>query len=194
MRSSKFFGVLLATISVQASAQTISIFGFELGRPLNLPECVFKTVAGMKLYEVIQPATCAESATTINGYKQPVRRIVFSQAETPTIVKNWNAIPLEVDGNLVGLHFFTPGASAQQLALDQLTSKFGKPTARKSYPVQNVMGAKFDAISAQWRSPSVQIAFEGIRDKIDTGEIYIDLPTAADLRRSWQAETTARKL
>lgn len=176
--------ILLAATS-WSFGQSLVAFGFELGKPLDLPECPFKMSSGIKLYEIAPSNTCAEEAKPLNGYDQPVRRITFSQTEAPVIVKNWRAFPLEEDGNLIGLHFLTPGANAQQVVLDQFKEKYGPPTRVTSRQLQNAMGASFEAISAVWQLPLLRISFEGITGKIETGEVFIDTPPAVALREKW---------
>lgn len=187
---------ILLAATTWSSSQSLVAFGFELGKPLDLPECPFKITSGIKLYEITPSKTCAEEAKPLNGYDQPVRQITFSQAETPVIVKNWRAFPLEEAGNLIGLHFLTPGANAQQVVLDQFEEKYGPPTRVTSRQVQNAMGASFGAISAVWELPLLRISFEGIARKIETGEIFIDTPQAVALREKWAKgrRTNERKL
>lgn len=181
---------VLACLASPTNAQvngdeTQTVFGFELGKPLNLPECTYQTVGRIKLYDTIPTKTCVHEATTINGYKQPVRRIIFSQEEAPTIVQNWAALALEVNGNLVGIEFFTPGVAAQDLVMDTLTKKYGKPDSAMMHNVQNSFGAGFSAVSATWDMPNIHVHFEGVTDRLDSGNVKIDLPIAAKLRESW---------
>lgn len=181
---------LLLSLAVAAPAasfgQNVSVFGFTLGQPIELQDCPFKTVGGQKYYPPIAAKTCIEEAQPLNGYGQTVRRIAFAPAERPAIVKNFVAFPLELDGVLIGIHFLTPGAASQAEALDQLRQKFGEPTTLTKRMVQNAMGASFEAVSAGWVGPAVKVTFNGITNKLETGEVYIDLPAATALRSSWQ--------
>jgi len=187
--------MVLCLTALASNAQN-SVFGFELGKPLTLSECPFKVVAGSKMYDVIPRSTCVQDAGPLNGYKIPVRRIIFGRDEAPPIVKNWTAFPLEINGNLVGFHFLTPGAAAQELALSQLTQKYGQPTSTSNRLMQNAMGASFNSTSATWELTNLRVKFDGITTKIETGEVYIDLPEATALRKSWlqTADTSTRQL
>ena len=177
-------------------SQPLSIFGFEFGKPISLPECPYKLYGGSKSYEIFPPTTCIQDAHALNGYGQPVRRITFSKQESPLIVKNWTAFPLEANGVLIGLHFLTPGLSAQEIALSQLKQKYGEPTRSGFHQVQNAMGATYESQSATWETNALRISFEGMTTRIETGEIIIDTPEATVLRSQWEKALRAdeRKL
>jgi hypothetical protein len=196
MEKSMFKQLLLTTIAlipIITSAQSKEVFGFELGKPLNIQECPFKNIGKIKLYEITPAKTCIEDAQPLNGYGQPVRRITLSQEENSPIVKNWRIFPLEENGVLIGLHFLTPGVNAQDLALAQLKEKYGTPTLLEKRGIQNIAGATFQAISAQWKFKDIQVSFEGVTGKIETGEVYIDLPEAVRLRSEWKQKIHANE-
>jgi hypothetical protein len=179
--------LMLSAVCFTASAQTESIFGFELGKPLALADCPFRLspISQTKSYEVTTPTTCIKDAHTLNGYGQEVRKIKFSESDKPLIVKYGRAYPLEANGVLIGLHFLTQGLDLQDVALDQPTQKYGKPTTIKKAIVQNAMGATFESINASWRLKGVNVTFDGLAGQVDYGEVYIDLPQATELRSSW---------
>jgi hypothetical protein len=127
------------------------------------------------------------------GYGQPVRRIVFSKEETPLIVKNWRVFPLEIDGRLAGIHFLTAGVDTQQLVLTRLTEKYGQAIAIERRPIQNTTGAQFEAVIARWNVQSVHVEFTSPLSDLHLGEVYIDLPEAAALRRVWRAADGAQE-
>lgn len=191
MRVALLLGAMLATST--AFAADASVFGFELGKPLVLPECPYRTISGspMKLYGLTPPMTCAQDAHELNGYGQPVREIVFSEKEAPPIVKNWRFFALEVGGNLVGIHFITDGAAAQPAVMATLEQKYGKPELSKTHSVQNSLGAQFDAIDAKWHAGPVRVTYMGVLDRVDVGQVYVDLPEAVELRKSWSKAATA---
>jgi hypothetical protein len=179
--------ILVAWLAVAASvtyADEISVFGFELGKPLALPECVVAMMGtrGIKMYESIGKATCVEDARTLDGYDRPMRRIVFGRNEAPTIVKNFRIYPLEEAGVVIGLHFLTAGVGVQSLVMEQLQEKFGPPTTKRLLPVQNLNGAVFDSMQAEWRVGNVAVTYVGAAGRMDVGEVFIDTPAAAEIR------------
>lgn len=178
---------VLMFFSFCAQAQQVSIFGFELGKPLVLPECPFKMAGSTKLYEDIVDATCVENAQRYPGYKIPIRVITFGRKERPLIVY-WNLLPLERDGILVGVEFATRGLDTKQSVLDSLTEKFGEPSMIEREPVQNRMGAKFEAVYAKWRKPNLNVTYDSVLNRIDRGAVFIDLPIATEMRESWKQE------
>lgn len=188
--------VALCSVFVAGSvcAADLTVFGFVLGKPLSLPECQFKMVGTAKLYEPIPPQTCAQDPIKIDTYGQPVRRIIFAQAEAPDIVKNWQMIALEAGGNLVGLEFFTAGAVSQDLVFQTLARQYGKPTRKTTSAVGNNYGASAQAISAAWASRQLNVTFDGIQDRLDRGRVVINTPEAAALRQQWDTnDNSARR-
>lgn len=172
-------------VTASAYAADLTVFGFELGKPLNLPECQFKMVSTAKLYDQTPAKTCTEDPTKIDTYAQPVRRIIFSRAEAPDIVKNWQMIALEAGGNLIGLEFFTIGAATQNLVYQTLIQQYGQPTRKNQSTVGNGFGASAQAVSASWATQKINVTFDGILDRLDSGRVLIDTPEATALRQQW---------
>lgn len=166
----------------------VQVFGIELGKSLELPECQFKLTGGKyKVYEVMPTTTCFEEPTNINGYGIPVRRVIFSQKEAPLIVKNWNIIVIEIDGKTEGIHFFTNGLVSQPIVINQLSEKFGKATTSLSRKVATSTSETLESLDAKWDLPGLKVTYWGTSGRIDRGEVYIDSPAASALRASWQA-------
>lgn len=188
---------LITLASASASAADMSVFGIEIGAPIALQECSYKQVKAvqMKLYEGRQTNTCVQDASTLKGYGEPVRRIVFSEAEAPAIVKHNRLFVIEKDGALSGIHFLTPGLAAQELVLKQLSDKYGKPTSLSRYMAETA-AVPIPAISATWDLGGLLVKFEGASGGVEYGEVFIDAPAARQLRESWRTTESAprRKL
>lgn len=192
--------LLIASFSVTSAQAATSVFGFELGQPIGVSECPFKPEKyplpgkiASKYYDPLPPETCFEEAHQINTYGQAVRRIIFGRGESPVIVKNWNMIALERDGQLIGVHFFTTGVASQDVVFNELVKKFGKPNEQHANESKNAMGATFQALHASWDSAELVVRFDGITDRLDRGEVTIDLPEAFALRKSWDASTPSQR-
>lgn len=190
-----FFTVILWS-ATHAYADVLSVFGFEFGKSIELPECSFKLVGNskMKMYEVLPSVTCIQEAHALNGYGQPIRRIVFARGEAPAIVKNFTIFPLEVGGILVGLNFLTPGLAAQDVVLAELTRKFGSPAKFEKLTAKNLMGASFDTFESKWvAADDVSVVFTGVTTRVETGEVFIDTAAARSLRAGWQKNSAANE-
>lgn len=177
--------VLLALFATAANAEGVQVFGFELGKPLSLPECPYKTFGSSpkKMYEILVQETCYWDTEKDRRSGIPVKRIVFSQKESPAIVKNWQIEAIESNDILVGFEFLTAGIESQDLVLSQLTQKFGKPESLTKRSVQTKFGATFGAVDASWKYGDVSVSFNGTTDRIDFGRVTIDLPVATEVRR-----------
>ena len=126
-------------------------------------------------------------------YGIPLRSVWFPPKEAPTIVKNWNFLAVEQDGKLVGVRFYTYGISGQDLTLKTLTDKFGEPTRKETHKVGNLGGATADAVVAVWEKPDVVVHLDGVTDRLDFGEVWIETPAGAALRASWSATEASKR-
>lgn len=168
------------------SAAGPTIYGFEFGKPIALPDCPvdesISKILGRKDYKTIPNAHCAKDVRTFPTEPLPVVEIHWPQDKGPAGM-SWNrAFASVMDGGLVGFKFFTMGVRNQDLMLSRLTEKFGKPTTLTTERVQNIGGAAFDSITATWRGADLDVTFYGTVDKLDNGEVYIDTPQVTKLR------------
>lgn len=185
-RFAQVLAVFLLVAPLPAGAEDITIFGLKLGSELVLPECPYKMDGERKSYKFREVVSvCAESPAPIRTYGQPVRRIAFPLTSAPAILKNWSLIALEIDGRLEGIEFFTSGISSQELVFEQLTEKFGKPTALNRRAMQTMMGAAFEVIDATWDSPALYVRFRGAESNVNSGNVTIDRPAATAARHKW---------
>ncbi|HTP98735.1 MAG TPA: hypothetical protein VMN56_05365 [Casimicrobiaceae bacterium] len=177
------FAVALSCASAQAAT---TIYGFEFGKPIALPECPLipnmPQIGGRKDYQITPSYTCRWDPQEVNGEPALVTRIIWSAKESPLAVRSWQANAIELHGGLAGFDFFTNGVSSQSIVLEQLTEKFGPPTSISHERVQNLAGAAFDSITALWRGGEVDVTFYGTRNRLDRGEVFIDLPEVTAMR------------
>jgi len=191
-----FIFVIAAFGPISIASEPARVFGYEFGKPLQLPTCPYKNIfpgSAEVMYDTPTATTCLEKPHSVNGYGVPVRRLEFSHADAPTIVKNSSMIVLELNGVLVGIQFFTYGVKSQELTLDQLTAKYGKPSQINKSTVQNAYGAAFESISAKWVLPSVAVDFNGTVGNLDSGTVIIDSPEGSQMRAGWSPAKPAGK-
>ena len=67
-------------------------------------------------------------------------------------------LELRSDGVAEKLHITTLGPSVQDRVVDSISGRFGKPTTYEKSIMQNAMGAKIDAVFAEWRTVDAVIA------------------------------------
>jgi hypothetical protein len=164
----------------------LTVFGLEIGKPVQLPECEFVMI-GKEMRDYISPVHQRTCVTVMRNFysNAHARTLFFSYADEPKIVdqsKNATNLILDQNGALIGLQFPTSGISSQSTVLDQLTTKYGKPTESQATHVQNQLGAQFDVLHALWNLPGITVLFHGALTKIDEGFVTIDSPEAAKLR------------
>lgn len=173
-----------------AEGQNTKVFGFELGKPLVLPECRYEmtTWSGTvprKRYAIVHEQTCSEDDGYTNLAGWPVRHIRFALRETSILAPS-GFTTLEKDGLLLGMEFSTSGLELQQTILAQLTERFGKPTTMFTDVVGNKMGARFEAITALWSGGPVDVTYFAAAARLDQGLVIVSLPEGTEIRSTWK--------
>ena len=172
MKKTAVLLVVSAFCAGPAYSQDI-IFGFTFNTPIEAPECPFRLIGGKKYHEVTSPFTCFWPVEARPGDPLPSHTVVISTAIAPRYMKGLFKAYVQ-DEKLVGVRFFTFGIHSQEQTLSQLKQKYGEPLSTTQRKVQTAAGATFEAISAQWRTETVSVNFEGVIDRIDLGEVTVD--------------------
>lgn len=180
--------------SASASALDMTVFGFELGRPLALPECKFEPAGPAKVYYPVQAITCLEENRT-PGDAVTARILRFASSDRPEALKDGYAILVESRGQLIGFQFSTYGVRYQQAVYDDLKAKYGKPAAVRMSLAQNAFGASFSVLHARWTFKAFAVTFDGADTETDEGTVTVDMPDAARARARWESDrNTGKKL
>lgn len=141
------------TMFLAAVASTgMSILGVTLGKPLNVPECEFRTQHKFEKkredkpqYVVHPPSTCFKKAKNPGTFhiKFPIGDKI------PIVSRNTISVQL-LDGKVEYISLFTEGRFWQKRDLDILVNKFGEPQSQETVLLQNGFGATANAIKARW--------------------------------------------
>jgi hypothetical protein len=168
-----------------ASAADFNVFGFEIGKPLGIPECK-RHPLDPNIYAEYQQVTCENPEPNADhGYTHNIVR--FSTSDRPRMVKGNLFYAIESQGVLIGARFDTNGIQYQNAIFSDLKAKYGKPTALRTSGAQNGFGASFGVIHAIWKRPGLIVIFDGATDELDEGSVTIDTPEAAKIRAAWEA-------
>jgi hypothetical protein len=124
----------------------MTMFGLEIGKPLDLPVCQY---ANAKKSVGIQQYTCVEPT---NEPSQNGARIHFGLKEIPPIVKGLSMTVQLVDDKLEALYFSTPGLDSKAGILRIFTEKYGTPTTLIKASLQGADGAGYDTFTAIYLS------------------------------------------
>lgn len=168
----KFALVALITIATVACGQTASapsttVFGLELGKPFNVPECsLFKLGRKDYMYAENDKAVCYE--LNFVHHKSDPRSIPVTDGsvklrfpiDQPVIGRSMSASIMK--GNLEGIGISTFGIKDEDAVLAVLENKYGKPSATIAGSVQNMMGAQFPTLFAVWHftEPDLTITYK----------------------------------
>jgi hypothetical protein len=173
-----FFASLAAA---HASLPPTSIFGILVGEPLALLECIAATnpakyhadksgYKGKFYYKFPDTAPCFERLTRQGLGDSPLNEIVHVQfplkENLATVADNVVVVQI-LDGKVEFIRFNTKGRVFQDEDLAIFSAKFGKPTSAKPVPLQNGLGARFEALIAIWKiTPNVTATYSSFGGNI----------------------------
>lgn len=190
-----------------------TVFGMQLGKPLKIQECKksrgylgsndLEYTIGTENKICFKHAKAEETACApINnesiqicypsGSVVPRMLEMGNNTDTTTVMTCMSAIIQ--NGNLEGVQFNTRGIEAQDIVLDGLVNKYGKPIKVINKVVQNGFGAKFDALSASWELNNLFITFSSVLTKLDKGSVIIDTAIGKDARHKMFEEKWKDKI
>lgn len=169
-----FVGVLFVFIPVFSFADDLSIFGFNLAKPISFSECKKRD----DLYDILIYNICYERMYGTNSYKKldnEFLKIRFPSDSIPDFLKYGNVDGIIIDGNLERISFYTQGIVSQEYVLEVLTNKYGKPSIIEKKSVQNAMGATFETFDASWNDlEKLYVKFNPTNGEINHGFVSIE--------------------
>ena len=170
-------GMAICGFSSLANAQPLNAYGFELEKPLTLPECVKVKVQDI-LYTQSMPnqPTCGMGKTPTTSTMNPAdfQAVRFPTSAKPALSKHTVIFVTMIDGNLEGVMVLTRGIETQEDDVAMLSEKYGKPTAK--FVVERTLrsGAKVNILNSVWEgADGSMIDFGGAGDKLDEGVLRI---------------------
>jgi hypothetical protein len=171
--------------SATAQNNQMTMFGLEIGKPLDLPVCQYTnatTSVGIQQY------TCVEPASEPSQNRQ---RIHFGLKEIPPIVKGLPMTVQLVDGKLEALYFATPGIDSKARLLRIFTEKYGTPTTLTQATLKDADGAGYETFTAVWDTPALYVEYTPTNGSVKEGVARIETQSARRARvnaksgRSW---------
>jgi hypothetical protein len=180
-----FVGLLL--LSCSAYAVDLSVFGYKLGHPINLPECKTSLIGNAKTYDLFQDETCLDEKTMYGSTS--LRLLRFSHDDWPKSLNSAGLLIMESGDNFIGAQFTTHGNQDQASVFAELQAKYGRPTQSSRTIAQNAFGATFQVLHARWKFPNLSVTFDGVGDQLDEGNVIIDTPEATRVRAAWESES-----
>jgi len=174
-----FFAFVVCATACSAIAQsnsTMTPFGFEIGKPLDLPVCQYTTaqkIVGIQQYSCFEPASESSQNQT---------RVHFGLKEVPPIVKGLSITVQLVDDNLEALHFVTPGLSSKDRVLRIFTEKYGPPTKLTKESLQDAEGERKETFTAIWDMPALYVEYTPTNRNSSEGFARIETQRARQIR------------
>jgi len=168
-----------------------TVFGVQLGEPLNVPECPKDASGHYALITTNRDSVCALRKNVIHkAWGSDDIDIEFPNNAAPDYVKLESFSVSLIDGAVESIAFATNGLSSQVSVLHALDEKFGKPSRLQREIVQNEFGAKFSRVNATWNRPGLRIELEGATHT-DWGRVEISTARYKAAIRAWDAQQKA---
>jgi hypothetical protein len=175
-----------------AVAADLSVFGINIGKPLDLPDC--EQDGKMDLLNI--KSACVIGKNTIKkAWGTDDVSFAFPQEALPSYVKSLSmGLGAElIDGNVESIAFGTNGESVQDDVFSDLKKKFGKPTSFRKVPLQNRFNVKVIGLEARWHKNGIYVEFNGIEDSIDWGRVEISTDKYLKVYKDWEKLENSKK-
>jgi hypothetical protein len=154
----------------------MTAFGFEIGKPINLPPCTFSP----RRWYNHQKFTCIEPEAEISG---KYRIVHFPSNNYPSLLSDDFMVVQFFDGKLEGLRFNTVGFANKDKTLALLIGKYGKPTSLIKEKFQRHHGVEYESFTAAWSTPTLHVEFSPVDDgSLKHGFMRIETPRARQYR------------
>jgi hypothetical protein len=154
---------LLFLLAFQTNAQQSNntVFGLELGDVMSIPECQLNKKTRVYVPEIgscFKRDQVRDQSGKFVDAEGPLGderlEIYFAYESKPEIVSGFKIFGTVRAGKLTSIGTRTGGVGTQAQDLAQLEQKYGKPTRLQPQSLQNVMGARYEGILAEWELPS----------------------------------------
>jgi hypothetical protein len=194
MRSRLAVLVLASWFSSHASATDLSVFGLPpFGSPFQPPACKIKG------YIPAHPkrGVCFWQNGSMSSHfilpKNGGIDVDFPEGQSPAMVYGWVTARI-IDGNIEGVSFRTVGSDTTSYTIQQLTQKYGPPSASSKIPVQNAFGARYVGAEANWKLPDVEVTFKTpYLGEVDKGYVVIKSKKASDMDTAYLLKSVSRQ-
>ena len=165
-----------------APAPSLDLAGLTFGQPITMKECpseiLLRDYRNYKSDMGLKPEDKPCWKHTYRGkplepLPQSGKVNVIASADYPG-VKDITA--QLVNGSVEGITLITYGKNWQDRIFDNLRQKYGSPSTNETTTEQNMMGAKFSNIVAEWKFTNLSVRFAGIMSDIYTGIVSASTP------------------
>lgn len=178
-------------ISAAPPQELPTVFGLSLGKPLSIPVCARKLrpdgTPSQFVYQDDPAETCSEPDIQLSDAPWRRGNVDFPVKRMPLILHINSGYTLIVDGKLEGLEFSTLGYANTNGIIDELTAKFGRPTAVRRITA-SPSGVPVPATHAEWRLLNLHVSYRSIDYSVEYGLLQIETSKMQALRLAHQRD------
>lgn len=166
-------------------APSLDLAGIMLGQPMTMKECpseiILKDHRSYKSDMDLKPEDKPCWKHTYRGKPlEPLPQNGKVDIIRSTDYPGVKGITAQlVNGSVEGITLITYGKNWQDRFFENLSEKYGKPSTNETTTEQNMMGAKFSNIVAEWKFTNLSVRFTGIVSDIYSGIVSASTPAGA---------------
>lgn len=161
----------VAVVCVPCAAQVGAVFGIQLGRPLNVPECDRSAISIQRAADAA--GTCFRKLYSFDpdGRKGDAA-IAFPTADAPAWLSG-AYVTRSSDESVESILVETIIKADQLQVMRDLVAKYGKPASSNTAIMRNALGEQWPVVSATWTDGAARVLFTSAVTPSSTGTIKV---------------------
>jgi hypothetical protein len=187
----------------RAAKVDTTVFGLQLGDPLNLPQCaggLFGPLTRTKVTcvagdDVVGIAVAIIAEATGDAQMGEAVHISLPADRCPAWMSDCTAMAVVENGRLMAISAVTDGPGVEQAAAKELRAKYGtRATARQRFITPDSGAAKFDVWDLFWDFPGLHVQYLPVYANVTKGLLRIETEPVYQKRMAREKEAVRPKL
>lgn len=180
-----------------------TVFGLQLGDPLNLPQCaggLFGPLTQTKVTcragdDVVGIAVALIAEATGDAQLGEMVHISLPADRCPAWMSGCTAMGVIESGRLMAISAVTDGPGVEQAAGKELRAKYGtRVTARQRFITPDSGAAKFEVWDLSWDFPGLHVQYLPVHANVKQGLLRIETEPIYQKRMAGEKEAARPKL
>ena len=187
----------------RAAKVDTTVFGLQLGDPLNLPQCaegLFGPLTRTKVTcvagdDVVGIAVAIIAEATGDAQMGEAVHISLPADRCPAWLSDCTAMAVVENGRLMAISAVTDGPGVEQAAAKELRAKYGtRVTAQQRFITPDSGAARFEVWDLSWDFPGLHVQYLPVYANVKKGLLRIEADPIYQKRMAAEKEATRPKL